>query len=233
MSKKIYLTIDDCPSERIAEKINILIYKKIPAVLFCIGNKIHLHEKTLIDAVKNGIILGNHCYTHRPLSQLTTREAIEEIIKTDLLIENLYKKVSVERKIRLIRFPFGDKGDVFDNKTSSTEKQNKVKTIQDVIKKLNYKLPDITDVTLEWVYQKKFDKFNDLFWTFDLTERNCLQKTVEKTKEYIDSRFKTHILNRDSAEILLIHDHPEMKTFEIIIDILQKNRVEFARFNQS
>ena len=38
--KPIYLTIDDSPSHNFIEKILFLEEKKIPAIFFCIGNKI-------------------------------------------------------------------------------------------------------------------------------------------------------------------------------------------------
>ena len=39
MRKKIYLTIDDSPSPQFRENLDYLIERKIPAVFFCIGNR--------------------------------------------------------------------------------------------------------------------------------------------------------------------------------------------------
>ena len=111
MNKKIYLTIDDSPSSDFRENLDCLIVHKIPAVLFCIGNRMESRWADLIYAAQQGYLIGNHSYSHPHFSDLDFEEAKKEIAQTDALIDKLYKEAGIEDYDRLFRFPYGDKGD--------------------------------------------------------------------------------------------------------------------------
>ena len=111
MSKKIYLTIDDSPSSSFRSNLDFLISHKIPAVFFCIGNRMESAWEDLIYAIQQGYPIGNHSYTHPHFSDLSLGAAKKEIQKTDALIEKLYKDAGQPDYDRLFRFPYGDKGD--------------------------------------------------------------------------------------------------------------------------
>ena len=61
-TKKAYLTINDSPSPHIKQKVDFLLSKGIPAIFFCEGRKIEEHSNTVIYAIKNDFIIGNHSY---------------------------------------------------------------------------------------------------------------------------------------------------------------------------
>jgi len=111
MNKKIYLTIDDSPSKDFRENLDYLIEHKIPAVFFCIGNRMEAGWEDLKYAINQGYLIGNHSYTHPHFSDLDVERAKEEIQKTDALIDRLYLEAGQPDYDRLFRFPYGDKGD--------------------------------------------------------------------------------------------------------------------------
>ena len=111
MNKKIYLTIDDSPSKDFRANLDYLIEHNIPAVFFCIGNRMEAGWEDLKYAISKGYLIGNHSYTHPQFSDLDIDVAKEEIQKTDALIERLYQEAGQPDYDRLFRFPYGDKGD--------------------------------------------------------------------------------------------------------------------------
>ena len=133
--KKAYLTIDDAPSKDFKKKVDFLISKKIPAIIFCEGQYINGREKELIYAIEEGFILGNHSYSHPHFSELSLKECTKEIKLTDGLIKNVYKKSKIKRPIKIFRFPYGDKGT--GNKKGFLFRffSNKSKKIQSYLKK--------------------------------------------------------------------------------------------------
>ena len=55
----------------------------------------------VIEAIQQGFIIGNHSYSHPNFSKISTSKCIEEIDRTDQIIDDLYKQASVERPIKL------------------------------------------------------------------------------------------------------------------------------------
>jgi peptidoglycan/xylan/chitin deacetylase (PgdA/CDA1 family) len=105
--KKVILTFDDGPSNNFGELLNYLIKNNHKAIFFCCGQHIEnsKNKKLLIRAIKNGFILGNHSYSHPNFNFISYERGKDEIIKTDNLINQLYKRAKIKRKIRLFRFP--------------------------------------------------------------------------------------------------------------------------------
>ena len=111
MNKKIYLTIDDSPSKDFRSNLDYLIEHNIPAVFFCIGERMEAGWEDLKYAISKGYLIGNHSYSHPHFSDLDLESAKQEIQKTDALIERLYQEAGQPDYDRLFRFPYGDKGD--------------------------------------------------------------------------------------------------------------------------
>ena len=111
MNKKIYLTIDDSPSRDFRSNLDYLIEHNIPAVFFCIGERMEAGWEDLKYAISKGYLIGNHSYSHPLFSDLDLDSAKQEIQKTDALIERLYQEAGQPDYDRLFRFPYGDKGD--------------------------------------------------------------------------------------------------------------------------
>ncbi|PJF20635.1 MAG: polysaccharide deacetylase, partial [Phototrophicales bacterium] len=111
MTKTLYLTIDDAPSADCINKLDFLDARGIQAVWFAEGRYIEVRPDAALEIVKRGHILGNHSYSHPQFSSIPLDDCIEEIVKTNTLIKQIYTRAGVLWKQRYFRFPFGDKGD--------------------------------------------------------------------------------------------------------------------------
>lgn len=108
---KALLTIDDAPEKIHREMTDYLLAKGIPAVFFIIGQPAETNRDSILYALKNGFQIGNHTYSHANLGELSLEEAIAEIEKGDAVVDSLYKEAGVERKYKLFRFPYLNKGE--------------------------------------------------------------------------------------------------------------------------
>ena len=108
------LTIDDIASKNTPAIIDYLDEKKIPVIMFAWGENVERYHDAALYALKKGIIVGNHSYSHPHFSELTFEECVKEIEKCEAILDDLYKEAGVERRFRPFRFPYGDKGG--DNK---------------------------------------------------------------------------------------------------------------------
>ena len=67
--------------------------------------------REMIDyAIKNGVIVGNHSYSHPHFSALDMAECTAEIHQCECLLDQLYREAGIRRLCRPFRFPYGDKG---------------------------------------------------------------------------------------------------------------------------
>ena len=107
---KALLTIDDVSSKNTPAIVDYLSEKNIPVIMFCVGQWAENHPDELIYALKHGIIVGNHSYTHPQFSSITIDECKKEIEKNEEVLDRFYEQAGVERKYRPFRFPYGDKG---------------------------------------------------------------------------------------------------------------------------
>lgn len=105
-----YLTIDDSPSPHTDEMIDFLVDRKIPALLFCRGDFIEQNSAPIIRAIKHGFVIGNHSYSHPRFSEISFEEAVNQIEKTENLIEDTYRQADVIRRGKYFRFPHMDCG---------------------------------------------------------------------------------------------------------------------------
>ncbi|MFW6288127.1 MAG: polysaccharide deacetylase family protein, partial [bacterium] len=155
MNKVGYLTIDDVPSEDFRNKVDFLLAKKIPAIFFCEGQKISGYEEELIYAIKNAFIIANHSWSHGDFNELPKEIIKEEIVETDKLINELYRNAALERKIKLFRFPFLNKGG--DNK----------EFIQRLLDGLGYKRAIFEGINYAWYQKEGHNQDIDVYCTYD------------------------------------------------------------------
>lgn len=216
--KIIYLTIDDAPSDDFRKKIDFLKENKIPAIFFGIGKLLEKNEEDIIYAIKKDFIIGNHSYNHPHFSEIPLSEAKNQIKKTDVIINNLYKKARIKRRLNLFRFPYGDKGG-----------KNK-KSIQEVLRKLNYQQPKFKGITYPYFSKFKLNKDLDVFWTFDFEEYiNKYWKVIIAKINSKNPKFGGSLMNNGSSDIVLIHDHKETTDlFFKIIRELQRRKIKFG-----
>jgi peptidoglycan/xylan/chitin deacetylase (PgdA/CDA1 family) len=108
--RKAYLTIDDSPSANTDALTDALAARKIPALLFCRGDRVAGNVDAVVRAIGKGFVIGNHAWSHTRFSTLSFEDAVKEIGKTDALIDEAYKKAGVKRPAKYFRFPHMDRG---------------------------------------------------------------------------------------------------------------------------
>lgn len=52
-----------------------------------------------------GFLIGNHSYSHRDFRFLSLEKAKKEILDTDKIIRELYKKAKIKQPLKIFRFP--------------------------------------------------------------------------------------------------------------------------------
>lgn len=124
---RVALTFDACETKGKkygydAKIIKILKKTKTPATLFLGGKWMLSHEKeTRALAEEPFFELGNHSYTHPHLKQLSSKEILDELGKTQVVLKRLTGK-----KAKYFRCPFGE----YDARVLMTAKKLGMKVIQ-------------------------------------------------------------------------------------------------------
>ena len=199
---KAILTIDDIPAKVSGPVCSFLHEKHIPFVMFFVGEwavKSGL-EDMAVDIIKSGVTIGNHTYTHPFLSQLSYEEAIEEIEKNESMIENLYKIAGMERKAKIFRFPYIDKGG--DNKEK----------IFKYLRENGFKKIDDRGVQNREYHDKGWDREPDVTFTFDCLEYEISGggisfETVMDRIQNGDRESNVNLLKDEGVNIILLHTH--------------------------
>jgi peptidoglycan/xylan/chitin deacetylase (PgdA/CDA1 family) len=223
---KAYLTIDDSSTIITPRIIDFLSEKGITPILFAVGQQIEAHWDQALYALKKGAILANHSYSHPHFSELTLSECLSEIEKQEDILTRLYQAAGIERRYKLIRFPYGDKGG--DNKEE----------IQRYLKKHQFDRIDDSVIRFDWYKENGLDKDIDVYWTFDFTEymiRENSGYTYEDVIQRIHDKNPSTggvLLEEGAHHIVLIHDHMETEKivpnyFEKLISYVMASGVEF------
>lgn len=94
MAKTVALTFDDGPNTITTPKVlDLLEQYGIKASFFLIGQNVTPESVKVTErALKMGCEICNHTYTHPFMSKLTKEQIIEEVEKTDAIIEKLTGK---------------------------------------------------------------------------------------------------------------------------------------------
>lgn len=101
--QKIILTFDDGPHPRTTPKIlKILKNRNLKAVFFVLGLQVEKYPHLVKKIAEEGHIIGNHSYDHKNFTRINEEQVIEQIQKTNRLIENITGK-----KPRFLRPPYG------------------------------------------------------------------------------------------------------------------------------
>ncbi|NLK45918.1 MAG: polysaccharide deacetylase family protein [Treponema sp.] len=234
-----YLTIDDVPSKITPSIVDYLSQKQIEPIMFCWGKRVQNNKKNAIYALQHKMLLQNHSFTHPRFSDLSLDQSIEEIEKTETVLESLYKEAGVTRPFKLFRFPFGDKGGQNED------------ALQDYLKNHGFTQLDHSGI-LPSEYEKidipknQADCF-DVKWTFDYAEYQVRPNagfSVEDSISRANVRFGTpygdHPKNGaapakvKAEQIILIHDHEETEAmhknyFEDLINALLLRGMRFVK----
>jgi len=228
--KKIYLTIDDGPSCHMRKKLDYLFKKNMPALWYCRGEYIdNATMSHLVYAIKNNFIIANHSFSHPYFSTITFKQAMDEILRTEKLIEKAYSLSGVPQKYKLFRFPFLDKGGKYK------------KELQDFLKSEGFQKACFENITYKYYQNNNFGEDIDAPWTFDACEYALFsKKSMEKRSLFVVDDFISRIhtdlpekgfglMSQDSNDIVLLHDFNQTHfLFEPIIDCLERLPVEFV-----
>jgi len=105
--KVIYLTFDDGPTPIITDwTLDVLKKHNAKATFFCIGKNIKAYPTIFNRIVSEGHSIGNHTYNHLKGWKTSTKEYIEDVTKTKLIIDSQIQN-SEFRIQNFFRPPYG------------------------------------------------------------------------------------------------------------------------------
>lgn len=223
----VTLTIDDIASKNTPAIVDYLNEKGIPAVMFAVGENVEKHYDEAIYALKKGMIVGNHSYSHPSFSQISLEKGIEDFERNEKILDKLYRDANVERIFRPVRFPYGDKGG-----------ENKAK-YQEYFSSRGFSKLDDGKITYSWWKENQLDKDIDTFWTYDFEEyrvRPDSDFTFEDVLAKMDNQKPLYggaLYDEESQHILLLHAHDETEEiapqyYRIVIDRLLEHGATFC-----
>lgn len=222
----VLFTIDDVSSRNTPAIVDALCARGIKAILFAVGMKVERFWDEAVYAVRKGMIVGNHSYSHANFSEIPLEEAIAEIEKCESVLERLYQAAGVDRVYRPFRFPYGNKGG--ENKAA----------LQKYLTEQHFDKVDDRHIPYAWWREHGMDKDIDTFWTFDFEEYR-IQYDPDFTKESIWAKVKEKNPERGAAlfgenqrHIVLMHAHDETEAimpgyYCQFLDCLQEKGVLF------
>lgn len=197
------LTIDDFSSKNTPAIVDYLKEKGIKIIFFAEGRKVERFYEEAKYALKNGMIIGNHSYSHPAFSSITLEEGIADIEKCEKVLDKLYADCGMERVYRPFRFPFGDKGGA--NKEG----------LQKYLKEKGFHKVKDTHFDYPWWKEFGLDKDIDTFWTFDFGEYQ-IRPGSDFTKESVWERMHDKnpkngavLFAENNRHLLLLHAHDE------------------------
>lgn len=221
------LTIDDIASKNTPAIVDYLCEKGIPAIMFAVGQNVEKFYDAAIYALKKGMIVGNHSYSHPHFSEISLEDGIADFEKNEAVLDKLYKDAGVERKFRPVRFPFGDKGG--DNKEK----------YQEYFAAKGFTKLDDSNITYPWWKEQGLDKDIDTLWTYDFEEYRVRPGSdftfddVLAKMENAEPEEGGVLYDESSQHILLLHAHDETEElvpeyYKIMIEKILK---QGGRFN--
>ncbi len=232
MSRAI-LTIDDISSANTSEMVNYLYDRQISAIMFAVGKNVEKYYEEAVHAVKKGMIVGNHSYSHPSFSTISFAECVEEIEKTEAILDKLYEDAGIKRLYKPFRFPYGDKGKGEGGSREHYEKLQKYLQNNGFTKVVD------TQITFQWYEENHLHQDIDTFWTFDFGEWQIRQGSgfsVESVYQRIHEKKPASggaLLEEGSHHIVLLHAHDETEAivpryYEQFIEYCMNQGVEFV-----
>ena len=220
------LTIDDFSSKNTPAIVDYLKEKGIKAIFFATGENVERFYEEAVYAVKNGMIVGNHSYSHPAFSTLTIEESMDEIERCEQVLNRLYQDCGVERIYKPFRFPYGDKGG--ENKDA----------LQQYLREKGFHKVDDTHITYDWWKENNLDTDIDTFWTFDFQEY-VIRPGAGYTKEFVWNKMHDRnpgsgavLFMENNRHIILLHAHDETEEmlpeyYKLFIEHLLENGLVF------
>ncbi len=220
------LTIDDFSSKNTPAIVDYLKEKGIKVIFFAAGQNVERYYEEALYAVKNGMIVGNHSYSHPAFSSLSMEACIGEIEKCERVLDKLYQDSGVERIFRPFRFPYGDKGG--DNKDS----------LQKYLREKGFHKVDDRHISYSWWKENGLDRDIDTFWTFDFGEYNIrpdsgfTRESVWERMHDPEPKSGAALFGENNRHILLLHAHDETEEmlpeyYKLFVEHLLENGLTF------
>lgn len=198
-SKKIYLTIDDSPSNDTDGLIDFLVSQNIQAILFARGafmSNTKNFEK-IVRAIKNGFLIANHSYAHERTSDIGFKNQVSQISQTQDLIDRAYDEAEITKPSRYFRFPHLDRGCgnawVIDFETVPIEFRDYVQSLfWDGVRLENKDLPTPSQIQCKkdiqnWLRDNNFQKFSPPDVTFPWWVESELGEAIDMLTTYSTS----------------------------------------------
>lgn len=101
-SKYIAFTFDDGPNYNSSKMVDVLSKWGMRATFFVVGNRAIKEEDILLKMTAKGMEIGNHTYSHKLLTKLSSDVIREEITRTDRVIFDI-----TGRNVSLVRPSYG------------------------------------------------------------------------------------------------------------------------------
>lgn len=100
---EILLTFDDGPNPETTEKLlELLKVNNIKALFFCLGENVTKYTELCKKIIDDGHAIGNHTFSHKKINEVSKKEIIEEIKKTNNLLKEKHNY-----QIKYFRPPHG------------------------------------------------------------------------------------------------------------------------------
>lgn len=223
--KEILLTIDDGPSPDTQRLVDFLIARKIPTILFFIGEKMETYPDVVDYVIQSGVPIGNHTYNHPAMSTLSLEDAIQQIKQTEEIINAAYQRNDQQRAHKLFRFPYLDLGGA------------KRSEIMQYLTKDGFEQVQSQFVTYLWFDEYRTEphisaSFHCFDWELWLHPETFGIPELLNELHAPGETGRGSIFNDDSGEIIVIHDVGWMTTkgerhYEIIVEELEKAQIRY------
>ena len=174
---------------------------------------------------------------------MTGEQAREELLKTEELINAVYREAGKERGPRWFRFPYLDKGGYNSFQESQSRwleytRPDKKEQFQELLRELGFSRMVCPGIDHRWYKEAELEKDYDAFITFDQMEYNLGNPDAPfgtGSEEAILSRIEENrpdegrsLNDKSTADIILLHDHDSTtELFFKIIDAYLKKEFLF------
>lgn len=195
-SRQAVLTIDDGPTEITTQIVDFLKSKEIQAVLFFPGDKMERRPEVVKYAIRAGMDIGNHSYSHPYFSELGFEECTEQILRTEDILNRIFVSLAaegIERRHKLFRFPYGDKGGEHKDRLQEFLERNGFENLA-------------LHIDHPWYGAEGLDRDRDIYWTFDYKDYKIYSPEYEFQLADVWTRMDGVLQPGHSNEILLFHD---------------------------
>ncbi len=230
--KKVYLTVDDSPNESTVKKVDFLNERNIEAIFFCRGDYMEKNPEISQYIIANNHIIGNHSYSHKHFKDFSVQECRNQIIKTDQIISEIYRRENKEFTEKYFRYPFGMKANIpySSKKIFLRHFSKKFRIVESTLKELNYQALKINDYTKRYPEKHRLND-TDTFWTFDVAEWRIKGSNISLQDTL--NRIDRELVVENGNEILMMHDNASYHDiFEIVLNHIAEKEIQFLPFSK-